>query len=79
MGRMKDYAMELEDQFWEIAGEQVSEHETFLAYVDYLMANHYENIMHLEEEDVMHELNEYWGEYHQKYAEMQEPVESEEE
>ena len=75
---MKDYAMQLEDEFWDIAGEQVSEHETFDAYVDYLMANHYENIMHLSEENIMHELNEYWGEYWQKYADMQEPVESEE-
>jgi len=78
MGRMKHYAMELEDQFWEIAGEQVSEHDTFDAYVEYLMANNYENIMHLEEENVMHELNEFWNEYQQKYAEMQKPVESEE-
>ena len=79
MGRMKDYAMQLEDEFWDMAGENVSEFDTFDLYVEHMMANHYENIMHLSEENVMHELNEYWGEYWQKYADMQEPVESEEE
>ena len=78
MGRMKDYAMQLEDEFWDMAGENVSEFDTFDLYVEHMMANHYENIMHLSEENVMHELNEYWGEYWQKYADMQEPVESEE-
>jgi len=78
MGRMKDYAMQLEDEFWDMAGENVSEFDTFDLYVEHMMANHYENIMHLEEEDIMHELNEFWNEYHQKYADMQEPVESEE-
>lgn len=79
MGRMKDYAMQLEEEFWDMAGENVSEFETQREYVNWLMANHFDKIMHLEEEDVMHELNEYWNEYQQRYAEMQEPVEREEE
>jgi len=79
MGRMKHRAIELEAEFWDIAGEQVSEHDTFRAYVDHMMANYYDNILHLSEENVMHELNEYWGEHWQKFADMQEPVEREEE
>ncbi len=79
MGKMKQYAMQLEEEFWEIAGEQVSEFDTFDAYTNHMMADHYDKIMHLEEENVMHELNEYWNEHQQRYAEMQEPVEREEE
>ena len=75
---MKHYAMELEAEFWAIAGEQVSEFDTYNAYVDYMMENYYDKIIHLNEENVIDELNEYWNEHWQKYADMQEPVESEE-
>ena len=78
MGRMKHYAMELEDQFWSIAEDTISEYETFKAWINYLMGDHYDKIMHLNEDNLMEELRDMWQEHWYKYAEMQEPVESEE-
>ena len=68
MGQMKRYAMELEDQFYEIAQEYMYIAETWAEYRDH-MKNQKELIVHLDYEEVEGDLKMWWNDYQRDYAE----------
>jgi len=68
MGQMKRYAMELEDQFYEIAQEYMYIAETWAEYRDH-MRNQKELIVHLDYEEVEGDLKMWWNDYQRDYAE----------
>ena len=68
MGQMKRYAMELEDQFYEIAQEYMYIAETWAEYRDH-MRNQKELIVHLNYEEVEGDLKMWWNDYQRDYAE----------
>jgi len=68
MGQMKRYAMELEDQFYEIAQEYMYIAETWAEYRDH-MRNQKELIVHLDYEEVEGDLKMWWNDHQRDYAE----------
>ena len=68
MGQMKRLAMQLEDQFYEIASEYMYIAETWAEYRDH-MRNQRELIVHLNYEEVEDELKDSWNDYQSGYAE----------
>ena len=68
MGQMKRLAMQLEDQFYEIAQEYMYIAETWAEYRDH-MRNQKELIVHLNYEEVEGDLKMWWNDYQRDYAE----------
>ena len=68
MGQMKRLAMQLEDQFYEIASEYMYIAETWAEYRDH-MRNQKELIVHLNYEEVEGDLKMWWNDYQRDYAE----------
>jgi len=68
MGQMKRLAMQLEDQFYEIASEYMYIAETWAEYRDH-MRNQKELIVHLDYEEVEGDLKMWWNDYQRDYAE----------
>ena len=68
MGQMKRYAMELEDQFYEIAQEYMYIAETWAEYRDH-MRNQKELIVHLNYKEVEGDLKMWWNDHQRDYAE----------
>lgn len=68
MGQMKRLAMQLEDQFYEIASEYMYIAETWAEYRDH-MRNQRELIVHLNYEEVEGDLKMWWNDYQRDYAE----------
>jgi len=68
MGQMKRLAMQLEDQFYEIAQEYMYIAETWAEYRDH-MRNQKELIVHLDYEEVEGDLKMWWNDYQRDYAE----------
>ena len=68
MGQMKRIAMQLEDQFYEIAQEYMYIAETWAEYRDH-MRNQKELIVHLDYEEVEGDLKMWWNDYQRDYAE----------
>jgi len=65
---MKRLAMQLEDQFYEIAQEYMYIAETWAEYRDH-MRNQKELIVHLDYEEVEGDLKMWWNDYQRDYAE----------
>jgi len=68
MGQMKRLAMQLEDQFYELASEYMYIAETWAEYRDH-MRNQKELIVHLDYEEVEGDLKMWWNDYQRDYAE----------
>ena len=68
MGQMKRLAMQLEDQFYEIASEYMYIAETWAEYRDH-MRNQKELIVHLNYEEVEGDLKMWWNDHQRDYAE----------
>ena len=68
MGQMKRLAMQLEDQFYEIAQEYMYIAETWAEYRDH-MRSQSELVVHLNYEEVESELKVSWNDYQRDYAE----------
>ena len=68
MGQMKRLAMQLEDQFYEIAQEYMYIAETWAEYRDH-MRNQKELIVHLNYEEVEGDLKMWWNDHQRDYAE----------
>lgn len=68
MGQMKRLAMQLEDQFYEIAQEYMYIAETWAEYRDH-MRNQKELIVHLDYKEVEGDLKMWWNDYQRDYAE----------
>lgn len=68
MGQMKRLAMQLEDQFYEIASEYMYIAETWAEYRDH-MRNQSELVVHLNYGEVEDDLKDAWNDYQRDYAE----------
>jgi hypothetical protein len=73
MGQMKRLAMQLEDQFYEIASEYMYIAETWAEYRDHMRNQKDELLSHLDDAtyygEVEHDLLNMWNDYQRDYAE----------
>ena len=70
MSKVGDLVIANEELFFEIANEQLKEHDTVLGLEDYMYEHHQHLMKHMDWQDVCDQLYEGWNEYQYKYQEM---------
>ena len=66
MGKMKAMAMQLEEDFLDIAAETIGQCESYDEFVS-KMEPHFQKLKHMELSDIHDMVGEAWGEYWSKY------------
>ena len=68
MSKVGDLVIANEELFFEIANEQLKEHDTVLGLEDYMYEHHQHLMKHMDWQDVCDQLYEGWNEYCQEYC-----------